>query len=124
MLRHYGEHAYCHGFFWWEIPTKLPENFVYNKTRLWFTTFNYINQFRGSVLYLADAVNWLIENQNADCIWDWGTQVKDPWGYFGYFSINRNYKYNRVVDCTMEVLNFDNIISLKHTLTIMNSYRP
>ncbi|MDF2859482.1 MAG: hypothetical protein K0Q87_5333 [Neobacillus sp.] len=70
MLPHYGEHAYCHGFFWWEIPTKLPENFVYNKTRRWFTTFNYINQFRGSALYLADAVNWLIENQNADGIWD------------------------------------------------------
>lgn len=106
MLRHYGEHAYRHGFFWCETPTKLPEKFVYNKTRRWFATFNYINQFRGSALYLEDSVNWLIENQNADGIWDWGAQVKDPWGYFGYFSTNRNYKYNRVVDCTMEVLNF------------------
>lgn len=106
MLRHCGEHAYRHGFFWSENPMKLPEDFVYNKTRRWFATFNYINQFRGSALYLADSVNWLIENQNADGLWDWGPQVKDPWGYFNYFSTNRNHKYNRIVDCTMEVLNF------------------
>ena len=67
---------------------------------------NYINQFRGSALYLADSVNWLMENQNENGLWDWGTQVKDPWGYFGYFSTNRNHKHNRVVDCTMEVLTF------------------
>lgn len=106
MLRHYGQHAYHHGYFWWETPTKLPENFVYNKTRRWFATFHYINQFHDSAMYLADSAQWLMENQNADGIWDWGTQIKDPWGYFGYFSTNRNYRYNRVVDCTMEVLNF------------------
>lgn len=106
MLRHYGEHAYRNGYFWWENPTKLPENFVYNKTRRWFATFNYINQFRGSALYLAESVDWLIKNKNTDGLWDWGTQVKDPWGYFCYFSTNRNYKYNRVVDCTIEVLDF------------------
>jgi len=106
MLRHHGEHAYHHGYFWWETPTKLPEKFVYKKTRRWFATFNYINQFYGSALYLADSVNWLMENQNVDGLWDWGTQVKDPWGYFGYFSTNRNYKHNSVVDCSMEVLSF------------------
>jgi hypothetical protein len=106
MLRHYGEHAYHHGYFWWENPKKLPENFIYNKTRRWFATFNYINQFRGSALYLADSVDWLMANQNADGLWDWGTQTKDPWGYFGYFSTTRNYRHNRVVDCTMEVLSF------------------
>ena len=106
MLRHYGEHAYYNGYFWWETPTKLPENFVYNKTRRWFATFNYINQFHGSALYLSDTVNWLMENQNTDGLWDWGTQVKDPWGYYGYFSTTRNYRYNCIVDCTMEVLDF------------------
>ena len=105
MMRHHGEHAYHHGYFW-EGIAKLPENFVYNKTRRCFHTFNYINQFRGSALYLADSVNWLMENQNADGLWDFGPQIKDPWGYFGYFSTNRNYKHNRVVDCTMEILNF------------------
>jgi len=106
MLRHHGEHAYHNGYFWWESPKKLPENFVYNKTRRWFATFNYINRFRGSALYLAESVNWLMENRNTDGLWDWGTQVKDPWGYFGYFSTNKNYKHNRIVDCTMEVLSF------------------
>ncbi|HBN83731.1 MAG TPA: hypothetical protein DDZ89_07780 [Clostridiales bacterium] len=106
MLRHYGEHAYYHGYFWQETPTKLPDHFVYHKTRRWLATFNYINQFRGSAIYLADSVDWLMGNQNSEGLWDWGTQVKDPWGYFGYFSTNRNYLYNRIVDCTMEILSF------------------
>lgn len=106
MLRHYGEYAYHHGHFWWETPKRLPENFVYNKTRRWFATFNYINQFRGSAIYLADSADWLMDSQNADELWDWGTQVKDPWGYFGYFSTNRNTRHNRIVDCTMEILSF------------------
>lgn len=106
MLRHYGEHVYRHGHFWHNCPEKLPEKFVYDKTRRWFHSFNYINQFRGSAVYLADAVNWLAENQNAGGLWDWGGQTKDPWGYFGYFSTNRNHRHNRVVDCTIEILSF------------------
>lgn len=106
MLRHYGEYAYQHGHFWSETPAKLPESFVYNKTRRWFATFHYINQFRGSALYLADAVDWLAANQNAEGLWDWGTQIKDPWGYFGYFSTGRQNRRSRTVDCSMEVLSF------------------
>ncbi len=106
MLRHHGEHAYYHGHFWDNCPAKLPETFVYDKTRRWFKAFNYINSFRGSSLYLAESVDWLLSNVNADGLWDWGTQTKDPWGYFGYFSTTRNYKLNRKVDCTMEILTF------------------
>lgn len=106
MLRHLGRNACEHGHFWDKTPDKLPENFVYNKTRRWFKTFNYINQFRGSGLYLKKAVEWIMENVREDGVWDWGTQVKDPWGYFGYFSCNRNYKHNRAVDCTIEILDF------------------
>ena len=106
MLRHHGGNAYENGYFWWEVPTRLPENFYYNKTRRWFATFNYINQFRGSEIYLSGAVDWLLQNRNADGLWDFGPQVKDPWGYFGYYSTNRNFKHNRVVDCTIEVLSF------------------
>ncbi len=106
LLRHHGGHAYHHGYFWDRCPAKLPDSFVYEKTRRWFHSFNYINQFKGSRLYLADAVDWLLSNQNADGLWDWGPQIKDPWGYFGYFSTNRNYKHNRIVDCSMEILNF------------------
>lgn len=106
MLHHHGENAYHNGYFWLMTPKSLPDSFVYSKTRRWFHTFNYINQFRGSAVYLAESVNWLMENQNPDGLWDWGPQIKDPWGYFGYFSTNRNHKHNRTVDCTMEVLNF------------------
>lgn len=106
MLRHLGQNAYENGYFWEKTPDKLPDSFVYKQTRRWFKTFNYINQFRGSKIYLENAVEWLLENAREDGLWDWGTQVKDPWGYFGYFSCNRNYGHNRVVDCTIEVLNF------------------
>jgi hypothetical protein len=106
MLRHYGGHANRHGYIWSESPQRLPDNFVYNKTRRWFAAFNYINQVRGSALYLAGAADWLLRNRNADGLWDFGPQIKDPWGYFGYFSTNRNYRHNRVVDCSMEVLSF------------------
>lgn len=106
MLRHLGGNAYLHGHFWDNCPARLPENFVYEKTRRWFKSFNYINAFRGSAMYLAESVDWLLGNLNHDGLWDWGSQTKDPWGYFGYFSTTRNYKMNRVVDCTMEILTF------------------
>ena len=106
LLHHHGERAFYHGYFWENCPAKLPDHFRYEKTRRWFYSFHYINQFRGSAVYLADTVNWLMENRNADGLWDWGPQIKDPWGYFGYFSTNRHYAHNRIVDCSMEVLNF------------------
>jgi len=106
MLLHHGEHAYHNGHFWTECPAKLPQEFVYNKTRRWFHSFNYINQFRGSEAYLEHVVDWLFANQNQDGLWDFGPQIKDPWGYFGYFSLTRKYAHNRVVDCSMEVLSF------------------
>ena len=106
MLHYYGEMAYHNGYFWHECPEKLPDEFIGKKTRRWFHSFNFINQFRGSAEYLSRAVEWLLENRNVDGLWDYGPQVKDPWGYFGYFSTNRSYKHNRVVDCTMEILSF------------------
>ena len=106
MLRHYGGYANDHGHFWAECPAHLPADFVGKKTRRWFHSFHYINQFNGSALYLADAIDWLLENRRDDGIWDWGSQTKDPWGYFGYFSCTRNHAHNRVVDCSVEVLSF------------------
>lgn len=61
---------------------------------------------KGSELYLKNAVDWILENAGEDGLWDWGPQVKDPWGYYGYFSCNKKYKHNRVVDCAIEILNF------------------
>ena len=106
MLRHLGGHASVHGHFWEKTPDKLPDSFVNNKMRRWFHTFNYINQFRGSRLYLEDAVIWLLKQAGEDGLWDFGPQIKDPWGYFGYFSCNRSYRHNRIVDCSMEILSF------------------
>jgi hypothetical protein len=106
MLRHFGAYAYHHGHFWQNCPALLPKQFVYNKTRRWFYSFNYINQFHSSAIYLADSAEWLIANMNSDGLWDWGTQTKDPWGYFGYFSTTHNSRYNRIVDCSMEILCF------------------
>ena len=106
MLRHLGGEASIRGHFWEKTPYDLPDEFQNRVMRRWFHTFNYINQFRGSGLYLKDAVQWLQEQMNPDGLWDWGPQVNDPWGYFGYFSCNRHYKHNRIVDCTMEILNF------------------
>ena len=106
MLHHLGGIASREGYFWDKTPDKLPKDFKNNKMRRWFHTFNYINQFRGSGLYLADAVSWLQKQTREDGLWDWGPQVNDPWGYFGYFSCNRHYQHNRVVDCTMEILSF------------------
>lgn len=106
LLLHLGERAYYHGYFWDNCPSKLPEVFVYEKSRRYMYSFNYISQFKGSSLYLSDSVEWLLSGKNPDGLWDWGSQIKDPWGYFGYFSTNHNYKHNRVVDCTMEILDF------------------
>ncbi len=106
MLRHLGGIANERGYFWDKTPGKLPDGFVDRQTRRWFHTFNYINSFRGSGMYLEGAVEWILDNAREDGLWDWGPQTKDPWGYFRYFSCNRNYKHNRVVDCTMEVLSF------------------
>ncbi len=106
MLRHLGGHAAINGHFWEKTPSKLPENFKNDKMRRWFHTLNYINQFKGSALYLKDATEWLLDQANSDGLWDWGTQTKDPWGYFGYFSCNRKYNHNRIVDCTIEILSY------------------
>lgn len=106
MLRHLGRAANENGYFWGKTPDQLPDSFVCRQTRRWFDTFRYINRFKGSKMYLENAAEWILENAREDGLWDWGPQIKDPWGYFGYFSCNRHYSHNRVVDCTIEVLSF------------------
>lgn len=117
MLRHYGEAVYEHGFFWNVPLTKLPFSFHFDKTRRWFESIRYINRFTGSALYLKDAVEWLMENRGEDKLWNYGTQVKDPWGYFRYFSVNRNYRHNKIVDCSMEILDILNEYRLRNGST-------
>lgn len=104
MCEHFGRYAYENGYFWEKNLLSFPDDFRTIHTRRWFHTIKYINRFRGTERFLAPAVEWLLANQNGDGLWDYGGQVKDPWGYFGNFSTSRNDKVNREVDCTMEVL--------------------
>lgn len=104
LLDYYGAGVYEHGHFWDKGLKSFPEMFEYEFTRRWFYTINYINMFRNNAKYLDGAIEWLMKSQNGDGLWNYGTQKKDPWGYFGYFSLNKNYKYNKIVNCTMEVL--------------------
>ena len=108
LLHHFARQAFHEGHFWQEAPCMLPEHFKNNKMRRWFHGFNYIAQFKGSKAYLQDAVDFLMASQNPDGLWDYGSQIKDPWGYFGNFAVGRITPETRVADCTMEVLSFLN----------------
>ena len=108
MRDYYGKGAYEHGYFWNVPLIQIRENppvFVDKYTQRYFPTIDYINQFRNTRKYLDDTVDWLERNKNQDNLWDFGPQVSfDPWGAWRYFSTNKNHKYNRTVNCTMEVL--------------------
>ena len=118
MLNHYGKRALLHGYFWDKNLLELPENWVEPHTRRYFNTIGYINQFYHTEEYLAPVMDWLESCRNPDGLWDYGPQIKDPWGYFGYWSKTRNYAVNRVVDCSMEVLR------VFHTYLLHNSCEP
>ena len=105
MLDCYGRNAYYHGYFWDKTLCKPHEDFVDKYTQRYFPTIDYINQFKGTREYLSETIDWLERSRNQDNLWDFGSQVSfDPWGDRRYFSTNKNYKYNRMVNCTMEVL--------------------
>ncbi len=108
LLHYFGKHAYENGHFWEEAACKLPESFQNNKMRRWFPGFNYIGQFKGSKIYLENVVAFLMESRNKMGLWDYGSQIKDPWGYFEYFQTGRVTKETRMADCSMEVLSFLN----------------
>lgn len=106
MLEHYGKGAYHHGYFWDFALDKISGTpFTDKFTQRYFPTIDYINQFKHTRKYLDDTIDWLENSRNQDNLWDYGSQVSfDPWGSWRYFSVNKNYKYNRLVNCTMEVL--------------------
>ena len=107
MLHHYGRHVYNNGHIWFypnPNPQNLPESFENDKTRRLFMSTSYLNMFRNNACYMDEVVEWILRHRNADGLWDYGNQTKDPWGYFEYLSVTRNYKYNRIINCTMEVL--------------------
>jgi len=108
MRDHYGKGAYHHGYFWAVPLDKIKENppaWVDQYSQRYFPTIDYINQFRNNRKYLDDTVDWLESNRNQDNLWDFGPQVSfDPVGCNRYFSTNKNHKYNRIVNCTIQVL--------------------
>lgn len=104
MLDHYGKGAYDRGYFWDKNLHSFPDSFQTKQTRRWFNTIEYINRFNNTEKYLGGAIQWIIDRQNSDGFWDWGTQTKDPWGYFRYLSTTRQHTYNRILNCTAEVL--------------------
>ena len=108
MRDHYGKNAYYNGHFWWVPLDKIRENppiWVDKYSQRYFPTIDYINQFRNTGKYLDDTINWLETNRNQDNLWDFGPQVSfDPIGDNRYFSTTKKHKYNRIVNCTMEVL--------------------
>jgi len=104
MRDYYAKHAAENGHFWDKNLYEFPENFTNPKTSRWFHTLNYVNMFRNTEKYMQTALEWLENVQNSDNLWDYGTQTKDPWGYFKYFSLTKNHKYNRIINCTIEVL--------------------
>ena len=108
MCGHFGKNAYHNGHFWSVPLDKIKESppvWVDKYSQRIFPTIDYINQFRNNRKYLDDTIDWLEINRNQDDLWDFGPQVSfDPWGCNRYFSTNKNYKYNRTVNCTMEVL--------------------
>jgi len=108
MLDYYGKGAYYRGHLWWVPLDKMRENppvWVNKYSLRIFPTIDYINQFKNTREYLDDTIDWLENNKNHDNLWDFGPQVSfDPWGSWRYFSTNKNHRYNRTVNCTMEVL--------------------
>jgi hypothetical protein len=108
MLNYYGRNVYHNGYFWDFALDKMGENppvFTNKFTQRYFPTIDYINRFKFTRKYLDETVNWFDSSKNQDNLWDYGSQVSfDPWGSWRYFSANKNYKYNRLVNCTMEVL--------------------
>ena len=109
MRDYYGEKAYHNGYFWAVPLDKIRENppvWVDKYSQRIFPTIDYINQFRNTGKYLSDTIEWLEKNRNNDNLWDFGPQVGfDPIGDNRYFSLSKNYRYNRIVNCTMQVLN-------------------
>ena len=109
MRDYYGKNSYYQGYFWWVPLDKIKENppvWVDKYSQRIFPTIAHINQFKNTREYLDNTVNWLESNRNQDDLWDFGPQVSfDPWGDWRYFSTNKNNKYNRIVNCTTEVLN-------------------
>lgn len=106
LLSHCWERHCINGYYWSEaILHNLPSDFYYSKTRRWFYPLEFFSGFRQNGKYLWKAMEWLWNGRSDEGLWDFGPQIKDPFGYFCYLSEDGWRKAGkRAIDCTVEVL--------------------
>ncbi|NLO39897.1 MAG: hypothetical protein GX115_10580 [Ruminiclostridium sp.] len=106
MLDYCWERHLKNGYFWPEAKLhQLPESFYYNKTHRWFSSLEFFITFKGNSRYLQGPIEWVINGRSEDGLWDFGPQIKDPFGYYRYLSTEGwKKRQNRVIDCTVEIL--------------------
>jgi hypothetical protein len=106
MLDYCWERHLTNGYFWSEAKLhQLPESFCHNKTRRWLNSLEYFTRFKGNSRYLQGPVKWMMSGRNEEGMWDFGPQIKDPFGYYRYLSAEGwKKRSNRMMDCTVEIL--------------------
>lgn len=106
MLDYCWERHLKNGYFWPEAKLhQLPESFCHNKTRRWFSSLEFFTAFSGNSRYLQGPVEWIMNGRSEDGLWDFGPQIKDPFGYYRYLSTGGwKKRSNRILDCTVEIL--------------------
>jgi hypothetical protein len=84
---------------------RLPESFRHIHTSRKLNTMESMVCFRDSRLMLQPSMEWLMASRDADGLWDYGPQAKDPAGYPRRLAaMDWRKPINRKLDCTMEVL--------------------
>ena len=105
MLDYCWENHLENGYFWPEAKLHQLPAFSNNKTRRWLNSFEFFTAFSGNSRYLQVPAEWIMNGRCEDGMWDFGPQIKDPYGYYRYLSTEGWRKqYNRVIDCTVEIL--------------------
>lgn len=107
MLLLYCWQRHLDGFLWWPEGKldRLPVSFRNEKTSRYMNTMESMVCFRNSALVLDPAIHWLLAGRDADGLWDYGPQAKDPAGYHRRLAaMDWKKPLSRKLDCTMEVL--------------------
>lgn len=105
MLDYCWERHLKNGYFWPEAKLHQLPAFYHQKTRRWLNSFEFFTSFSGNARYLQGTAEWIMNGRNENGMWDFGPQMKDPFGYFRYLSTEGwKKRQNRVIDCTVEIL--------------------
>lgn len=107
MLLLYCWQRHLEGFLLWPEGklNDLADAFRHPHTSRKLNTMESMACFRGSRLVLEPSIEWLLASRDADGLWDYGPQAKDPAGYPRRLAaMDWRKPINRKLDCTMEVL--------------------